>query len=160
VIAAILVMAFLANLLLIRAARLPVVLAYGLLLASLGLSLWLSYSHYAPGGAGQAAAWTTRLLRTAIITLPLFFAGLAFSTELRRSSSVAVALSSNLLGAMLGGCLEYNAMYFGYRSLYIVAMAVYALALLTTLLSPRRPPSASERTPRARATPAPAEALT
>jgi hypothetical protein len=158
VIAAILVMAFLANLLMIRLTNLPVVVAYGLLLASLGLSLGLSYSHSTPGGGGEAGEWTTRILRTAIITLPLFFAGVAFSTELRRSQSVAVALGSNLLGAMLGGCLEYNAMYFGYRSLYVLAMAVYALALLTTLLSPRQPLQASERTPRARARPVPAEA--
>jgi hypothetical protein len=96
------------------------------------LSLALSYSSFAPGG-GTGGAWTTRLLRTGIITLPLFFAGLAFSTELRRSVSVGVALSSNLLGAMLGGCLEYNAMYFGYRSLYVVALVIYALALVTSV---------------------------
>jgi SAM-dependent methyltransferase len=157
VIAAILVMAFLANLLLIRVTGIPVLAAYAMLLASLGLSLGLSYSHAAPGGAGEAGAWMTRVSRTAIITLPLFFAGLAFSTELRRSQSIAVALSSNLLGAMLGGCLEYNAMYFGYRSLYVLALAIYALAMLTTLLSPRRPRPASERTPHAPATPVPAE---
>jgi hypothetical protein len=141
----------------IRLKNLPVVVAYGLLLTALGLSLGLTYSQYTPGG-GEAGEWTTRVIRTGIITIPLFFAGVAFSTELRRSQSVAVALGSNLLGAMLGGCLEYNAMYFGYRSLYVLAMAVYALALLTTLLSPRRPLQASERTPRARAKPVPAEA--
>jgi hypothetical protein len=129
VIAAILIMAFFANLLLIRVRSLPVIVAYGLLLAAMGASLAMSYTT-PNGGSGE---WTTRLLRTAIITLPLFFAGVAFSTELKRSASVGVALSSNLLGAMLGGCLEYNAMYFGYRSLYVVAMVVYALALAASL---------------------------
>jgi SAM-dependent methyltransferase len=133
VIAAILVMAFLANLLLIRLTNLPVVVAYGLLLASLGLSLGLSYSRSAPGGGGEAGEWTTRLIRTAIITLPLFFAGVAFSTELRGPRRSAWRSSSNLLGAMLGGCLEYNAMYFGYRSLYVLAMAVYAMALVSSV---------------------------
>ena len=46
---------------------------------------------------------------------------------------MGVALSSNLLGAMLGGCLEYNAMYFGYRSLYVVALVIYALALVSSV---------------------------
>jgi SAM-dependent methyltransferase len=156
VIAAILVMAFLANLLLIRVRSLPVIVAYGLLLAALGGSLAMSYAHAAPGG-GTGGEWTTRLVRTAVITLPLFFAGVAFSTELKRSASVGAALSSNLLGAMLGGCLEYNAMYFGYRSLYVVAMGVYALALLTSLVSPVRPLQGVGRTPRARGTPSPAE---
>ena len=155
VIAAILVMAFLANLLLIGVKSLPVVVAYGLLLAALGASLWMSYAHVAPAGG----EWSTRLVRTGIITLPLFFAGVAFSTELARSTSVGVALSSNLLGAMLGGCLEYNAMYFGYRSLYVVAMAVYAMALLTSLAFPARPRPAAAQTPHAPETPAPAEAL-
>ena len=155
VIGAVLVMAFLANLLLIRVKSLPVVIAYGLLLAALGASLWMSYSNVLPAGG----EWTTRLLRTGIITLPLFFAGVAFSTELARSTSVGVALSSNLLGAMLGGCLEYNAMYFGYRSLYVVAMAVYAAALVTSLFFPARPRPAAAQTPRAPETPAPAEAL-
>jgi hypothetical protein len=77
-------------------------------------------------------------VRTVVLTLPLFFAGLAFSTEMKRAMSVAVALSSNLLGAMLGGCLEYNAMYFGYRSLYVLALVVYAAALVASLWGGKR----------------------
>jgi hypothetical protein len=131
VIAAILVMAFLANLLLVRVGSVPPALAYGLLLLSLALSLAFAY------GAGPAASGASalggRAARTVVITLPLFFAGLAFSTELKRSRSVGVALSSNLLGAMLGGCLEYNALYFGYRSLYVLALVIYGLALVASL---------------------------
>ena len=48
-------------------------------------------------------------------------------------ASVAVALSSNLLGAMLGGFLEYNSMYFGFRSLYFLAIAMYLLAFAGSL---------------------------
>jgi hypothetical protein len=68
----------------------------------------------------------------------LFFSGLAFSGQLREESNVAAALSSNLLGAMLGGFCEYNSMYFGFRSLYVIALAVYALALVATVLSRKR----------------------
>jgi hypothetical protein len=44
-----------------------------------------------------------------------------------------VALSSNLLGAMLGGFLEYNSMYFGFRSLYFLAIAMYLLAFVGSI---------------------------
>jgi hypothetical protein len=83
-------------------------------------------------------AWGARVFLTALLTLPLFFSGFAFSTELKRSRSVAVALSSNLFGAMLGGFLEYNSMYFGFRSLYMLALAMYFLAFLTSVGGPRR----------------------
>jgi hypothetical protein len=33
---------------------------------------------------------------------------------------------------MLGGFLEYNAMYFGFRSLYVFGLVLYGLAWLTT----------------------------
>lgn len=67
-----------------------------------------------------------------LLTLPLFFSGLAFSTELDRSASVPVALSSNLLGAMLGGVLEYNSMFLGFESLYWLAVVMYAGAWATS----------------------------
>jgi hypothetical protein len=70
---------------------------------------------------------------TGLLTLPLFFSGLAFSSELDKARSVGVAMASNLLGAMLGGFLEYNSMYFGFRSLYVLALVLYAIAFLTTL---------------------------
>lgn len=144
VIAAILVMAFLANLLLIRLGKINSALVYGLLLLSLGARLGLDLT-----GAGAGSVWTDRVLMTAILTLPLFFAGLAFSSELKKAPSVGVALSSNLLGAMLGGCLEYNSMYFGYRSLYILALVLYALAFLSSIMrrktapAPAAPPAAA-----------------
>jgi hypothetical protein len=125
VIAAILTMAFFANLVVIRWGAPRPVVTYGLLLASLALGLFINREAVASLGPG-----TSRLVLTGILTLPLFFSGFAFSTELKRAPSVAVALSSNLLGAMLGGFLEYNSMYFGFRSLYLLAGAMYLLAFL------------------------------
>jgi spermidine synthase len=128
VIGAILIMAFSANWLVMKRGHPPPPITYGLLLASLMLGLGLTFVNTAGLGA-----WSSRLTMTAALTLPLFFSGFAFSTELKRSGSVAVALSSNLLGAMLGGFLEYNAMYFGFRSLYLLAMAMYGLAFWGSL---------------------------
>jgi hypothetical protein len=39
----------------------------------------------------------------------------------------------NLLGAMAGGVLEYNSMYFGFQSLYWLAIALYACGLVLSL---------------------------
>jgi Spermine/spermidine synthase domain len=127
VVAAILVMAFMANLLVMRFGSPRPVLIYTFLGASLLMGLGHALFEFSdwPAIAGKIAM-------TVILTLPLFFSGFAFSSELKKSASVAVALSSNLLGAMLGGLLEYNAMYFGYQSLYLLALVMYAIAFLRT----------------------------
>jgi hypothetical protein len=128
VIIAILIMAFLANLLVIRRPKIPLPISYALLLGSVALSLWFS------GVVGSLHnEWLSRYLATAIITLPLFFSGLVFSSEMDSARSVAAALGSNLIGAMLGGCLEYNSMYFGYRSLYVLILGIYALSMVVSL---------------------------
>ena len=128
VIAAILIMAFLANLLAMKIGNPPLHITYGLLFISLVAGIGLTFADLSgmPLRANQIAM-------TAVLTLPLFFSGFAFSTELKRSVSVAIALSSNLLGAMLGGFLEYNSMYFGFRSLYFIAIIMYGLAFLGSL---------------------------
>jgi spermidine synthase len=128
VIAAILVLAFLANLVVIRWGAPRPSVTYGLLVGS--LILGMVASRWVVAGLGTGAS---QLVLPILLTLPLFFSGVAFSTELKRSSSVAVALSSNLLGAMLGGFLEYNSMYFGFRSLYFLAIAMYLLAFGTSI---------------------------
>jgi len=130
VIVAILIMAFFANVAVMRWPNIPRAVSYVLLLVSLAASLWFS-------GRAESmnAQWLTRILATAMITLPLFFSGLIFSQELAAAKSVAGALGSNLIGAMLGGCLEYNSMYFGYRSLYVLAMVIYGLSMIVSLTS-------------------------
>ncbi len=129
VILAILIMAFLANLVVMRFPRIPRAASYLLLLASMGLSLWFS----TVSGSMQSP-WLSQILPTAVLTLPLFFSGLIFSAEMDSANSVAAALGSNLIGAMLGGCLEYNSMYFGYRSLYVLAIVIYGLSMIVSLL--------------------------
>lgn len=133
VITAILIMAFLANSLVMRLRSIPTALCYVLLLASLAFSLW-----FGSLSGSIHNLWTSRALATGVITLPLFFSGLVFSSEIRSVRSIGAALGSNLLGAMLGGCLEYNSMYFGYRFLYVLALAIYALSMIASMLARRR----------------------
>ena len=125
VIAAILTMAFLANVLAMRIRILPRFVCYGLLCGSVILGLGLVTVQW-----GAMSSWGSKLVMTTVLTLPLFFSGFAFSSELKKGSSVATALYSNLLGAMLGGFLEYNSMYFGFRSLYFFCIFMYILAFL------------------------------
>lgn len=125
VIASILVLAFLANLLILYKVKLPSVLIYLLVLASLGFGVYICDQNLS-----SLSATNERALMTLAMTLPLFFSGLAFSNEVLRVRSVSIALASNLLGAMLGGFLEYNAIYFGYKSLFYIAGVLYILAFL------------------------------
>jgi len=79
-------------------------------------------------GSVQTASLTEKLLVVAILVGPLFFSGIVFSTLLKRTQSIAAAMSYNLMGAMLGGALEYNSMRFGFSSLYLIAFLLYGLA--------------------------------
>jgi hypothetical protein len=45
------------------------------------------------------------------------------------------AFAANLLGAMVGGCLEYLSLVVGYQALILLAALLYAGALIAT---PRR----------------------
>jgi hypothetical protein len=134
VIAAILLMAFLANWVVSWLRLRSLVLPYVLLLASLLVGLLVMR------GGGFMPTTPGRLLAVAVLTCPLFFSGMAFSTLLRSSDDVSGAMAANLMGAMCGGLLEYNAMYFGFLSLYWVALAIYAASLLTCLWRPRTSP--------------------
>ena len=61
---------------------------------------------------------------------PVFIANLIFADRFRDVGSSAVAFGTNLLGAIVGGVLEYGALVTGYRALLIVVAVLYACALL------------------------------
>ena len=65
-----------------------------------------------------------------IAFLPIFLANLVFAQRFKDTGSSAIAFGANLLGAMIGGVLEYGAIMVGYRSLLIVAAVLYGLAFL------------------------------
>ncbi|HMH64834.1 MAG TPA: hypothetical protein VK515_04570, partial [Rhizomicrobium sp.] len=69
----------------------------------------------------------------AILVGPLFFSGLVFSMLLKSTENISGAMAYNLMGAMLGGALEYNSMRFGFSSLYLIAVGLYGLAWITML---------------------------
>jgi len=71
-----------------------------------------------------------------LIGLPVGFAGIIVPILLAKSTNPSAALGSNLLGAVVGGCLEYLSLICGLRSLLLLALVLYLFALL--LLSPKR----------------------
>jgi hypothetical protein len=132
VIAGVLLMAFLANAVVQKFDIRRPQLAFVLLLGSLAAG-WLVM-----GAGGFPSTLPGRIATVVLLTCPMFFSGIVFSTLLGARGSVSAVMSANLLGAMCGGLLEYNSMYFGFRFLYLVAMGFYGLALVHWALS-RRP---------------------
>ena len=78
-------------------------------------------------------------LAVLILCLPLFFAGLIFAGRLKDEKDTAAALGSNLLGAVLGGFLEYSSMLLGLKSLYLFAIGLYIISYLAFRLGATRP---------------------
>jgi hypothetical protein len=67
---------------------------------------------------------------TAIAFLPIFSANLVFAQRFKDTASSTTAFGANLLGAMVGGLLEYSALVIGYKSLLLVAAVAYGLAFV------------------------------
>jgi len=71
-----------------------------------------------------------------LLTVPLFFSGMVFSGLIGRAGvNVSTALAYNLMGALFGGVMEYNSMYFGFAFLYLLAMGFYFIAFAFSLKS-------------------------
>jgi hypothetical protein len=61
---------------------------------------------------------------------PVFFANLVFTHSFRDTASADMAFASNLIGAMVGGALEYLALLTGFRALLLVVAGLYVLAFV------------------------------
>jgi spermidine synthase len=59
---------------------------------------------------------------------PIFLANLVFTQRFKDVGSSASAFGANLLGAMVGGLLEYGALVVGYRMLLVLVAVLYGLA--------------------------------
>jgi SAM-dependent methyltransferase len=101
---------------------------FGGLLASVAL-LWA----IPPSMLTGLPVVTRGVLGGMINGLPVAFAGVIVSILLARSGNAAASLGSNLLGSVIGGCLEYLSMVAGLRALALLALALYLGALLMAL---------------------------
>ena len=90
----------------------------GLLIAGLVPASWLLTLEVVP----------RFFVATALAFFPVFIANLVFASRFRDTADPTTAFGANLLGAMLGGVLEYMALITGYRGLLVIAALLYALA--------------------------------
>lgn len=100
-------------------------LLYGALLTSIALA-WL-----VPPSALLVDPPELRYgLAAGIAFAPVFFANLVFAYSFRDTKAADMAFASNLLGAMVGGALEYAALMTGFQALLVAVAGLYLLALL------------------------------
>jgi len=98
----------------------------------LGLLLALAAAWSIPQQALLALPVPLRFLAgVAVAFAPIYLANLVFAQRFERVGASTVAFGANLLGAMLGGALEYLALVSGYRSLLVGVAVLYGLAFLT-----------------------------
>jgi spermine/spermidine synthase len=124
-ISAVLLMAILANLWVARMGVTSIRPWAALLLLTLAISSATPTTVFL--GLGQVAGGIAGAL---LLALPILFAGMVFSASLRGVPSVDTAMASNLMGAILGGLIEYVSLMLGIGSLAWVAAALYGLAVL------------------------------
>jgi hypothetical protein len=106
--------------------------------AAIAVSLELAY--LVPNSALLALPlWPRVLVAVAVAFLPIFVANVAFAKRFAETSDARAAFAVNILGAMVGGCLEYFALLTGYRNLLLLTGLLYLAAFA---LVPRRVPVA------------------
>lgn len=63
---------------------------------------------------------------------PIFLANLVFAHGFRDTTAADMAFASNVLGAVIGGVLEWSAIVIGYQQLVILVAVLYAIAYATS----------------------------
>lgn len=76
----------------------------------------------------QFAAVPRFALATILAFFPIFMANLIFAGRFRDTAEPTAAFGANLLGAMVGGAIEYVSLITGYRALLIVVALLYGAA--------------------------------
>jgi hypothetical protein len=101
-------------------------LLYLLLLAALAVA-WA-----VPPSALLALSPVPRFVVAVIIAFaPIFLANMVFAQRFRGTADATTAFGANLLGAMIGGILEYLSLITGYRWLLVLVALLYGLAFVT-----------------------------
>lgn len=120
VFSSILLMVLFANLVVIQQWFVDRNLQFGLLM----MSLLICYLTPVASLLGLPLVWQW-VVGSLIVALPIFFSSILFALVFQTRYAAALALGYNVLGAVLGGLLEYNAMLLGTKPLYLVSMIMY-----------------------------------
>jgi hypothetical protein len=85
--------------------------------------------YFVKRGSILALSFERRLLWSLLVApLPIFFAGLIFSTTFREGAKPSAFFGANLIGAMLGGFCEYLSMKIGNENLMLLVVAAYVVS--------------------------------
>ncbi len=77
------------------------------------------------------------LVSMIVFCLPVFFAGLIFISSFAKANFQGGALGANLFGSLAGGLLESLSMWFGLKSLIVLAAVIYAASALALAWRPQ-----------------------
>jgi spermidine synthase len=100
--------------------RIPLTVAYT------GLFLTLAVVYVVPMQKLFFESWSLRaIVATLALCTPVFFAGIIFVSSFARAGFRGSALGSNLFGSLIGGLLESASLWFGLKSLAILAAILY-----------------------------------
>ncbi|HEV2398216.1 MAG TPA: hypothetical protein VGS27_14845 [Candidatus Sulfotelmatobacter sp.] len=123
VVTGVLLMVLAANLLAMRMRRFRIWL-YAPLITSLLLLYFVKRDLILALNFDQRLLWSVL-----VVPLPIFFAGLIFSTTFRQAISPASFFGANLIGAMIGGFSEYLSMIVGNQNLMFLVIGAYLVSL-------------------------------
>jgi len=99
------------------------------------LAVSLAVTAFVPSSALLQLPVAARLVAAIVVTFaPIIAANIVFAARFAGTADPTAAFGANLLGAMVGGCLEYLALLIGYPALVGVAAVLYLGAFL---LAPR-----------------------
>jgi hypothetical protein len=122
--------------------RFPLSVAY------VGLFLSLAVMFAVPMQKLYFESWILRaLLATLALCSPVFFAGIIFISSFARAGFRGSALGSNLFGSLLGGLLESSSLWFGLKSLTILAVLLYLASAIFLRMSVRENENAGVAVP-------------
>jgi len=109
-----------ANLVYQRFPKVPLRWAYACLFLSLSVSFVVPLEKFFFESFALRA-----LVSTIVLCLPVFFAGIVFVSSFAEAHFHGRALGSNLFGSLAGGLLESLSLWFGLKSLIVLAALIY-----------------------------------
>ncbi len=80
--------------------------------------------------------WLQAIAAVAVFLGPVYLASLIFGHLIKRERSLYQAYGSNLLGAVVGGAVEYLSLVTGLKALLLITLACYVLAYAALVAAP------------------------
>jgi spermidine synthase len=114
-----------ANMVVQRFPGFPSVVSYAGIYMSLAIAYFVPLERFF-----FPSLWLKALSATAVLCLPVFFAGMIFIRSFAQADFSSQALGSNLFGALLGGLLEAVSYWTGIKSLLLLAAILYSASWL------------------------------